>query len=51
MSLRNYSGGSIDVLKKNSDGNSKAKQVIQHYGKGLNPKRQALMCTWSLFTG
>lgn len=39
--VANYSGGSISVLEKNSDGTlQKAKQVIQHYGKGLNPKRQ-----------
>ena len=39
--VANYSGGSIDVFEKNSDGSlAEAKQVIQHYGKGPNVKRQ-----------
>ncbi len=39
--VANYSGGSIVVFKKNPDGSlSDAKQVIQLFGKGINPKRQ-----------
>lgn len=37
----NYSGGNISVFGKNSDGSlTEAKQVIQHFGKGINAKRQ-----------
>jgi 6-phosphogluconolactonase len=37
----NYSGGSISVFKKNSDGSiSEAKQVVRHSGKSKNPERQ-----------
>lgn len=37
----NYSGGSISVFEKNRDGSiAPAKQVIQHFGKGINVKRQ-----------
>jgi 6-phosphogluconolactonase len=39
--VANYSGGSIVVFKKNPDGSlSEAKQTIQLFGKGINPKRQ-----------
>lgn len=39
--VANYSGGNISVFGKNSDGSiAEAKQVIQHYGKGPNVKRQ-----------
>jgi 6-phosphogluconolactonase len=39
--VANYSGGNISVFGKNSDGSiSEAKQMIQHYGKGPNTKRQ-----------
>ena len=39
--VANYSGGSIAVFEKNNDGSlAEAKQVIQHYGKGPNGKRQ-----------
>ncbi|SDW37439.1 lactonase family protein [Flavobacterium degerlachei] len=39
--VANYSGGNISVFGKNSDGSiAEAKQVIQHYGKGPNTKRQ-----------
>jgi 6-phosphogluconolactonase len=39
--VANYSGGSISVFKKQQDGSlSEAKQVVQHYGKGTNLKRQ-----------
>ncbi|MGO4905247.1 lactonase family protein [Flavobacterium sp. W20_MBD1_R3] len=39
--VANYSGGNISVFGKNSDGSlTKAKQVIQHYGKGINKQRQ-----------
>jgi 6-phosphogluconolactonase len=39
--VANYSGGTISMFGKNSDGSlSEAKQVIQHYGKGPNAKRQ-----------
>jgi 6-phosphogluconolactonase len=39
--VANYSGGTISIFGKNSDGSlSEAKQVIQHYGKGPNAKRQ-----------
>ncbi len=37
----NYSGGSISVFKKNPDGSlTEAKQTIQLFGTGINPKRQ-----------
>jgi 6-phosphogluconolactonase len=37
----NYNGGSISVFKKMKDGSvSEVKQVIQHFGKGINAKRQ-----------
>lgn len=37
----NYSGGSIAVFGKNIDGSvTELKQLIQHYGKGVNLKRQ-----------
>lgn len=39
--VANYSGGNIAVFGKNGDGSiSKSKQVIQHFGKGINAKRQ-----------
>ncbi len=39
--VANYSGGSIVVFKKNLDGSlSEAKQIVQLFGKGINPKRQ-----------
>lgn len=39
--VSNYSGGSIAVFKKISDGSlSVAKQLIPHFGKGANAKRQ-----------
>jgi 6-phosphogluconolactonase len=39
--VANYSGGNIAVFGKNSDGSiGEAKQVVQHYGKGSNVKRQ-----------
>ncbi|MGO4821274.1 MULTISPECIES: lactonase family protein [unclassified Flavobacterium] len=39
--VANYSGGNIAVFGKNNDGSiAEAKQVIQHYGKGPNTKRQ-----------
>jgi 6-phosphogluconolactonase len=39
--VANYSGGNISVFGKNYNGSlTSAKQVISHYGKGLNPKRQ-----------
>ena len=37
----NYSSGSISVFGKNSDGSiTEVKQVVQHTGKRINPKRQ-----------
>lgn len=37
----NYGSGSISVFGKNTDGSlTEVKQVIQHTGKGINPKRQ-----------
>lgn len=37
----NYSGGNISVFGKNEDGSlTEAKQVVQHYGKGINKERQ-----------
>lgn len=39
--VANYTGGSIAVFSKNSNGTlAVAKQVIQHYGSGPNKKRQ-----------
>lgn len=39
--VANYSGGNISVFGKNSDGSlTEAKQVIQHFGKGINAQRQ-----------
>ena len=39
--VANYSGGNISVFGKNRDGSiGKAKQVVQHYGKGSDAKRQ-----------
>lgn len=39
--VANYSGGNITVLGKNNDGSlAEAKQVVQHYGKGINTQRQ-----------
>jgi 6-phosphogluconolactonase len=39
--VANYSGGTISVFKKNPDGSlSEAKQTIQLFGHGINPKRQ-----------
>ncbi|MDI6047608.1 lactonase family protein [Flavobacterium yafengii] len=39
--VANYSGGNISVFGKNNDGSlAEAKQVIQHYGKGINVQRQ-----------
>lgn len=37
----NYSGGSVSVFGKNNDGSlTPLKQLVQHYGKGPNAKRQ-----------
>ena len=37
----NYTGGSISVFGKNSDGSiTEVKQVVQHSGKGINVERQ-----------
>jgi len=37
----NYTGGSISVFGKNSDGSiTEVKQVVQHTGKGINAQRQ-----------
>lgn len=39
--VANYSSGNINVFGKNTDGSiTQAKQVIQHFGKGINPDRQ-----------
>ncbi len=39
--VANYSGGNIAVFGKNEDGSiTEAKQVIQHFGKGINVERQ-----------
>ena len=39
--VANYSGGNISVFGKNNDGSiSEAKQVLQHFGKGINAARQ-----------
>lgn len=39
--VANYSGGNISIFRKNPDGSiSEAKQVVQHFGKGTNTKRQ-----------
>lgn len=39
--VANYSGGNISVFGKNNDGSiTEAKQVVQHFGKGINAKRQ-----------
>lgn len=39
--VANYSGGNISVFSKREDGSiTEAKQVIQHYGKGVNADRQ-----------
>ena len=39
--VANYSGGNISVFGKNNDRSlTAAKQVIQHYGKGINTQRQ-----------
>jgi 6-phosphogluconolactonase len=39
--VANYSGGNIAVFGKNNDGSiGESKQVVQHYGKGSNAKRQ-----------
>jgi 6-phosphogluconolactonase len=39
--VANYSGGNISVFGKNQNGGlTEAKQVIQHYGKGINEQRQ-----------
>lgn len=39
--VANYSGGTISVFGKNKNGGlSEAKQVVQHYGKGINTGRQ-----------
>lgn len=39
--VANYSGGNISVFSKKQDGGlTQAKQVIQHYGKGINAERQ-----------
>jgi 6-phosphogluconolactonase len=39
--VANYSGGNISVFGKNNDGGiSEAKQVVQHFGKGINAQRQ-----------
>lgn len=37
----NYGAGNISVLGKNSDGSiAEVKQIVQHTGKSINPKRQ-----------
>jgi 6-phosphogluconolactonase len=37
----NYSGGNISVFGRNGDGSlTKVKQVVQHFGKGVNAGRQ-----------
>jgi 6-phosphogluconolactonase len=39
--VANYSGGNISVFGKNPNGSiTEAKQIVQHYGKGINAKRQ-----------
>lgn len=39
--VANYSGGSISVFGRNADGSlTNPKQVIQHTGKSIDPKRQ-----------
>jgi 6-phosphogluconolactonase len=39
--IANYSGGSIAVFGRNADGSlTAAKQVIQHTGKGIDPKKR-----------
>lgn len=39
--VANYSGGNISVFGKNPDGSiTEAKQVVQHFGKGINAQRQ-----------
>ncbi len=39
--VANYSGGNLAVFGKNNDGSiTPAKQVIQHFGKGINKQRQ-----------
>ncbi|RVT77345.1 lactonase family protein [Flavobacterium sufflavum] len=39
--VANYSGGNIAVFGKNEDGSiTVAKQLIQHFGKGINVQRQ-----------
>jgi 6-phosphogluconolactonase len=39
--VANYSGGNISVFRKNPNGSiTEAKQIVQHYGKGINAKRQ-----------
>jgi 6-phosphogluconolactonase len=39
--VANYSGGNISVFGKKQDGSlTEAKQVVQHYGKGINAERQ-----------
>jgi len=39
--VANYSGGNISIFGKKQDGSlTEAKQVIQHYGKGINTDRQ-----------
>ncbi|MFI0490260.1 lactonase family protein, partial [Flavobacterium sp.] len=39
--VANYNGGNISVFGKNNDGSlAEAKQVVQHFGKGINEKRQ-----------
>ena len=39
--VANYSGGNIAVFGKNEDGSiTAAKQLIQHFGKGINVQRQ-----------
>lgn len=39
--VANYSGGNISVFGKNGDGSiSEAKQIVPHFGKGINAQRQ-----------
>ena len=39
--VANYSGGTISVFGKNNDGSlAEAKQVVPHYGKGINAQRE-----------
>lgn len=40
--VANYSGGNIAVFGKNTDGSlAKAKQIVQHKGKGIHPRQES----------